>query len=181
MSEELEGLNKELRHQLVPLWIQELFELVERARLIEIDLVTLTSMYEVSYRYDVRKRRGRERDSDKKSKHSDLRGSTLKRKQLQNRKLERRWILIERRRWRWWVEVVVNGLKVGSNPGNVLVILLLLLRSIVSEALEVLSMPLLLGSHIGVKSGLPLIEALHQAVKRRGNAKGSKCIGCSRN
>ncbi|KAH0466611.1 hypothetical protein IEQ34_003849 [Dendrobium chrysotoxum] len=41
-------LNK-LRHPLAPLRIQKFFELVERARLIEIDLASLTSRYEESF------------------------------------------------------------------------------------------------------------------------------------
>lgn len=76
----LQGLNRELIHPLVPLWIHEFFELVEQARLIEINLVASTSRYEVGSRYYVSKKRSRdepsrERDNNKKNRYSDLRGS----------------------------------------------------------------------------------------------------------
>ncbi|KAH0461545.1 hypothetical protein IEQ34_009120 [Dendrobium chrysotoxum] len=59
----LQRLNRELRNSLVTLRIQEFFELVEWARLIEIDLAALVSRYEVSSKYDVSKRRSRDKPS----------------------------------------------------------------------------------------------------------------------
>ncbi|KAI0502094.1 hypothetical protein KFK09_017040 [Dendrobium nobile] len=76
----LHRLNRELRHLLVPFRIHEFSELVERARLIEIDLTTPVSRYE-----DTRRRRdetssrrdepSRERDRDKRSKYGESKGS----------------------------------------------------------------------------------------------------------
>ncbi|XP_028547443.1 uncharacterized protein LOC110109806, partial [Dendrobium catenatum] len=74
----LYGLDRELRHPLVSFRIHEFSELVERARLIEIDLVTPVSRYD-----DTRRRRdevrrddsGRDRDREKKSRYDDLKGS----------------------------------------------------------------------------------------------------------
>ncbi|PKU83993.1 hypothetical protein MA16_Dca006468 [Dendrobium catenatum] len=48
----LEGLNRELKHPLVPLRIQE-FSKLKWARLIEIDLTASVSRYEVGSIYDV--------------------------------------------------------------------------------------------------------------------------------
>ncbi|XP_020703922.2 uncharacterized protein LOC110115127 [Dendrobium catenatum] len=69
----LQGLNRELRHPLVPLRIHEFSKLVKRARLIENDLAALESRYEVTKRS--RDESSRERDRDKKSKYSESRGS----------------------------------------------------------------------------------------------------------
>ncbi|KAI0520121.1 hypothetical protein KFK09_007592 [Dendrobium nobile] len=72
----LHGLNRELRHPLVPFRIHEFSELVERARLIELDLATPVSRYE-----DTRRRRDEvrkddsDRDREKKSRYDSLRGS----------------------------------------------------------------------------------------------------------
>ncbi|KAI0499809.1 hypothetical protein KFK09_018017 [Dendrobium nobile] len=74
----LHGLNRELRHPLVPFRIHEFSELVERARLIEIDLATPVPRYE-----DTRRRRdevrrddsGRDRDREKRSRYESSRGS----------------------------------------------------------------------------------------------------------
>ncbi|KAI0512173.1 hypothetical protein KFK09_012811 [Dendrobium nobile] len=73
----LHGLNRELRHPLVPFWIHEFFELVERARLIEIDLATPVSRFDDTRRRRDEARReesGRERDREKRSKYGDSRG-----------------------------------------------------------------------------------------------------------
>lgn len=72
-------LNKELKHPLVPLRIQEFYELMEWARIIEIDLTAPTFIYEVGFEYDVSRRTSRyepsrEIYSDKKSMYSDLWG-----------------------------------------------------------------------------------------------------------
>ncbi|XP_020671990.2 uncharacterized protein LOC110091996 [Dendrobium catenatum] len=74
----LHGFNRELRNPLVPFWIHEFSELVERAQLIEIDLATPVSRYD-----DTRRRRdkvqrddsGRDRDRENKSRYDDLKGS----------------------------------------------------------------------------------------------------------
>ncbi|KAI0531378.1 hypothetical protein KFK09_000932 [Dendrobium nobile] len=74
----LHGLNRELRHPLVPFRIHEFSELVERARLIEIDLTTPVSRYDDTRRRRDEARReesGRERDREKRSKYGDSRGS----------------------------------------------------------------------------------------------------------
>ncbi|KAI0496741.1 hypothetical protein KFK09_023065 [Dendrobium nobile] len=76
----LHGLNRELRHPLVPFRIHEFFELVERARLIEIDLTTPVSKHD-----DIRRRRDevrrdescRDRDREKRSRYGDSKGSAL--------------------------------------------------------------------------------------------------------
>ncbi|KAH0455038.1 hypothetical protein IEQ34_016962 [Dendrobium chrysotoxum] len=63
--------------------IKEFSMLIERVRIIEIDLITPTCRYEVSSRYDVSRKSKDEiswdkiRDSDKKSHYSDSRGSGL--------------------------------------------------------------------------------------------------------
>ncbi|KAI0502055.1 hypothetical protein KFK09_017000 [Dendrobium nobile] len=74
----LHGLNRELRHPLVPFRIHEFSELVERARLIEIDLATPVLRYE-----DTRRRRDevrrddsyRDRDREKRSRYEGSKGS----------------------------------------------------------------------------------------------------------
>ncbi|KAI0524336.1 hypothetical protein KFK09_003703 [Dendrobium nobile] len=76
----LHGLNRELRHPLVPFRIHEFSELVERARLIEIDLATPVPRYD-----DTRRRRddvrrddsGRDRDREKRSRYEGSNGSAL--------------------------------------------------------------------------------------------------------
>ncbi|KAH0452421.1 hypothetical protein IEQ34_019720 [Dendrobium chrysotoxum] len=71
----LQGLNKELRNLLVPLWIHSFSKLVERHILTEMDLLVSAFRYDVSSMYDESRRRtrdelikDRESVSDKRSK-----------------------------------------------------------------------------------------------------------------
>ncbi|KAH0463942.1 hypothetical protein IEQ34_006728 [Dendrobium chrysotoxum] len=51
-----------------------------------------------------------------------------------------------------------------AKPGHILVVLLLLLGYVGIEVVDILSMLLLMGNHVGVKACLPWVKPMHQNI-----------------